>query len=122
MKIQTEKKEGVLILHIDEKLVSAPLTAEFKKKLLTFIVQQSPNLVVNLNQVQEIDSSGLGALLFGLRQAKRYGGVLKLAQLQPKVRQLIEIAQLARVFEIFDNEKQALRSFTLADGKQKQAN
>ena len=118
MKIQTEKKEEVVILRIDEKRVNASLSAELKKELLTLIVERSPNLVVNLKQVQDIDSSGLGALLFGLRQAKRYGGLLKLVQLQPRVQRLIDIAQLARVFEVFDDEEQAVKSFGVIDEEQ----
>jgi anti-sigma B factor antagonist len=69
------------------------------------------NIVINMDKVTTIDSSGIGELVSSYSFATNRGGRLKLAQLPPKVRDILHITQLITVFEVFDSEDEAVRSF-----------
>jgi len=72
----------------------------FKKALLRYIQKGKKVIVLDLGKVAFIDSSGLGALVFGLREARKRGGTLKLCHLQDQVRSIFEITRLNKIFEI----------------------
>jgi len=108
---ETEDIQGVRILRLLEPKLDSSQAADLKKELLGHVVQGHVNLVINLEKVTYVDSSGLGALLFGLRQARNNGGVLKLVRPQPDVLRLIQIARLDRTLEIFETESEAVASF-----------
>jgi len=61
------------------------------------------NLIVQLGQVRFIDSSGLGALLAGFKNAQRKSGNLLLVNVQPQVLSMFEMTRLNRVFEIYSD-------------------
>jgi anti-anti-sigma factor len=74
-------------------------------------------LVLDLKEVTSIDSTGLGMVAAKFLTLRRLGGDLKLLHLSPRGRQLLGITKLARVFESFDDEEEALRSFATPAGK-----
>ena len=108
MKFEKIQKEGVVVFRLKEKKIDSPLAPELKKELLTAVVHDSPNIIVDMSSVTYVDSSGLGALLFGLRQANRYRGNLVLLNPQPRVQKLIEIAHLSRALAVFEDEQTAI--------------
>lgn len=112
MKLEIKTIRGIKLIRVLERRLNSKLASRFKAELLVMIGQGDHNIVVNLERVKHIDSSGLGSLLFGLRQAKANGGVLKLASPQPNVLSLIRIARLEGVFEIFEDEEKAISSFS----------
>lgn len=65
-------------------------------------------VLLNLNEVQYVDSSGLGALTVSLSLLKRSGGVLRLVNVPPRMRELIRLTRLDRVIPIFTDEESAL--------------
>jgi anti-sigma B factor antagonist len=67
-----------------------------------------PVLVVNMAQVEFMDSSGLGTLVEALRWSRRNDGQLKLAGLSQAVRNIFEISRLDSVFQVYDTEAEAL--------------
>ncbi|MEJ2490319.1 MAG: STAS domain-containing protein [Desulfuromonadales bacterium] len=69
------------------------------------------NLVVDLQAVRFVDSSGLGALVSGFKNASSRNGNLKLAGLQLQVKSMFELTRLHRVFEIYTDTSEALASF-----------
>lgn len=77
------------------------LTANGKKKLL-----------LNLGDVTYIDSSGIGELVSGFTSVTNQGGQLKLLNLTKRVQELLQITKLYTVFEVFDDEAAAVRSFS----------
>ena len=95
MKFEKLQKEGVVIFRVKEKKIDSSLAPELKKELLTAVVHDTPKLIVDMASVSYVDSSGLGALLFGVRQANRYNGNLVILNIQPKVKKLIDIAHLS---------------------------
>ncbi len=69
------------------------------------------NMVVDLEAIDFLDSSGLGSLVAALRSVNKLNGDIKLASLQEPVRVIIELTRLHRVFEIFGNATDAVESF-----------
>ncbi len=69
------------------------------------------NVVLNLQQVDFIDSIGISTLVSGMKQLRARGGDLRLVGLQPSARSIFELMMLDKVFEIFDTEEQALKGF-----------
>ena len=111
MKFEKVVKDDIIILRILEPRVDSNMAPEFKKELLGHIVQDSPNMIIDLHEVEYMDSSGLGALLFGRRQADRFLGSLVVIRLTPRVQKLIDIAHLTQALTIFKTEDEAINSF-----------
>ncbi|HKO98009.1 MAG TPA: STAS domain-containing protein [Pyrinomonadaceae bacterium] len=69
------------------------------------------NILLNLNGVKNIDSSGIGELIANYTTVSRDGGQLKLLNLTEKIQNLLVITKLLTVFDSYDNEAEALNSF-----------
>lgn len=111
MNLTQEKINGCIVLCIKEERIDAHNSSDLKEAILHLIEQAEVNIIVQLEQVRFIDSSGLGALLSGYKNAAAKSGKLAIANLQPQVLSMFELTRLNRVFEIyadlseaFDNE------------------
>lgn len=69
------------------------------------------NVLLDLHQVEFIDSIGISTLVSGLKQLRARGGDLRLIGLQPSARAIFELMMLDRVFEIFETPEEALKGF-----------
>ena len=69
-------------------------------------------ILMNLSEVTYIDSSGIGELVSGFTTVTNHGGQLKLLGLSKRVKDLLQITKLYTVFEVFEDEAAAVRSFT----------
>jgi len=102
--------EGVLVVDCSGRVVFGEESAALRdmvKKLLA----QNPNIVMSLREVNYIDSGGLGTLVSLFTTARNAGGAVKLARLSKRVGELLQITKLFTVFEVFDDEETAARSF-----------
>ena len=111
MNLDIVKQDNLAIVRIGESELNSPKSPELKTELLRLVSEGYINILVNLGMVSYIDSSGLGALLFGRRQVAPLDGDLKLSCLSDNVIAMVKIAQLDRVFDIFDTEEEAVKSF-----------
>lgn len=68
----------------------------------------APRVVVNLSQVRYMDSSGVASLVEGLKASRDLGSRFILFGLSPSVREVLQLSRLIKVFEVYDNEEQAL--------------
>ncbi len=109
MRLYKHQDNNIVLVQALETRVDSNLAPDFKKELLASIVQDSPNIIIDLQNVEYMDSSGLGALLFGHRQAIHNKGIFVIINLKKQVKKLIEIAQLTRVLNICESEKQAIQ-------------
>jgi len=75
------------------------------------ISKGSKSILVNLGDVNYIDSSGLGELVSAYTSAKNQGAVLKLLKLTKKVHDLLQLTKLYTVFDIYDDEASAIASY-----------
>jgi anti-sigma B factor antagonist len=73
--------------------------------------QGSKRILLNLSEVKNVDSSGIGELIANYTTLSRDGGQLKLLKLTDKIRDLLVITKLLTVFDAFDDEAEALNSF-----------
>ena len=110
MDLSTETVGNILVIAPMFRHVDAANSKEFKEAIVPLLAQ-SGHVLIDLSEIQFLDSSGLGVLLSCLRHAKRGGGELKLCGLTRPVHVLFELVRMHRVFEIFPARDEALRSF-----------
>jgi len=97
------------VLSLKEERIDAHNSGELKDLFLKVLEEEAGcDLVIDLDQVQFIDSSGLGALLSGLKNAGLCSSGFILAGLQPRVRSIFELTRLHRVFDIYPKLEDAL--------------
>lgn len=111
MIVQIEEKDTAVLIHVQEERLDAHNSGELKAQMLNLFEEGKNNLVVNMENVRFVDSSGLGSLVSGFKNASARNGSLKLCGLQPQVKSMFELTRLHRVFEIFPNADDALNSF-----------
>src|SRR5580698_2677950 len=68
------------------------------------------NLVINLENVRYIDSTGLGVLIGGLKRVREHGGTVNLVCTNPQIRKIFDITGLVKIFGIFDSEDAAMKA------------
>ncbi len=90
--------------------LDASNVAQFKEAIQPHMADH-PCLVIDLSPVEFMDSSGLGAMLSVLKKIDLIHGDLKLCGLSRKVRALFELVRMQRIFEIFNDRQEALKSF-----------
>jgi anti-sigma B factor antagonist len=83
----------------------------FREKIRELVNNNSKKILLNLGDVTYIDSSGIGELVSGFTTVTNSGGQLKLVGLSKRVKDLLQITKLYTVFEAFEDEAQAVRSF-----------
>ncbi|HLO86824.1 MAG TPA: STAS domain-containing protein [Nostocaceae cyanobacterium] len=81
---------------------------QFRLKLQESITKLSRHIVVNLGQVNFIDSSGLTSLVAGMRDADRVKGSFRICNVHPEAKLVFEVTMMDTVFEIFETEEEAL--------------
>lgn len=99
--------EGIDIVALSGRLVMADVP-EVRQRLLQIVEQGNGKLVLNLEGVGFMDSSGLSVLVSVFKAARLKDGEVVLLRLTPTVRSLIELTRLQQIFEIFDDEATAL--------------
>ena len=113
MSFDKETKDGVTVIRVNHERLDSNLAPDLKAELLMLVDQDTTNILVDLTKVIYVDSSGLGALLFGLRQLRDSKGTLKILRANERVANLIRIAQLEDILINFIDEEEALQSFKL---------
>ncbi len=112
MKLREDTIDGVRVVRIEESRLDTNVSSELKTELLRLVENEGAvNLLIDLKLVEYVDSSGLGALLFGHRHVNANAGSLKLVNLNQKVKTLIRIANLESIFPNFEDEQHAIESF-----------
>jgi anti-sigma B factor antagonist len=72
--------------------------------------KRAPRVIVNLKDVRYIDSSGVASLVEGLKVSRNMNSRFMLYGLSPAAREVLELSRLIKVFEVYDNEEQALNA------------
>ncbi len=108
MNISTEVRDGRTILSLREERLDAHNSGELRDYLLSQLEAGGQQLIIDLSGVSFIDSSGLGALLSGFKNANLRSGSFVLSGLQSRVQSMFELTRLHRVFEIFPTVEDAL--------------
>jgi anti-sigma B factor antagonist len=104
----------VTILDLKGKMTLGEGDELLKDKINSLIHQGQKKLLLNLEGVPYIDSAGLGEIVRTYTTVSRQGGNLKLVNLTKRITDLLSITKLLTVFETFDSEAEALKSFQAA--------
>ena len=108
----TERQAGpVTVLDLTGKITLGDDQMLLKDKLQSLLHEGRKNVVLNLGQVTYVDSAGLGALVNGYITMTKDGGTLKLVNVTQKLQDLLSITKLLTVFDTYDTEEEATRSF-----------
>ena len=102
---------GVTILDLSGKITLGEGGVTLREEVRKLLAEGKKKIVLNLAEVNYIDSSGLGELVSAYTAVKNAGGELKLLNLTSKVRDLLVITKLVTVFDVKDNEAAAVSSF-----------
>lgn len=103
-----ENINGYTVISVQEERIDAHNSGELKEAILHLIEQGEINIVMQLERVRFIDSSGLGALLSGYKHAAAKSGRLALANMQQQVLSMFELTRLNRVFDIYADASEAV--------------
>jgi anti-sigma B factor antagonist len=78
--------------------------------LIEFREKRTPRVILNLHEVNYIDSSGVASLVEGLKASRDVGSRMILCGLSPIAREVLQLSKLLTIFEIYDNEEKALEA------------
>lgn len=109
LKINVEEKDGATLLRLDGE-VDVYTAPKLKSQIIDLVDQGRFKIVVDLEKVDFMDSSGLGVLVGGLKRVRSHDGAISLICSQENILKIFRITGLVKIFPIFDNEGQALQS------------
>jgi len=111
LNIAERRSDSVVILDLQGKIKLGEGNLELHQILRNLVEKGEKKILLNLADVSNVDSSGLGELIAGYATLQKNGGDLKLLNLTERVNELMVITKLLTVFDAFDDEAQAIASF-----------
>jgi anti-sigma B factor antagonist len=111
MQIDERKVGDVTILDLKGKLTLGDGDELLRNKINGLVQAGIKKIVLNLGEVPYIDSAGLGEIVRTYTTVKKQEGMLKLLNLTKRIQDLLTITKLVTVFDVFENEPDAVRSF-----------
>jgi anti-sigma B factor antagonist len=111
MKISSRQREGVTVLEPQGKITIGVGDVALRNAVHEAVGAGSKNILIDLSGVGTMDSSGIGELVATYTTVTNRGGKLKLLHLPPKIQDIMQVTQLITVFEVFDDEGEAIASF-----------
>lgn len=111
LEIRQREREGIVILDLAGRITVGEEAGRLRESLRELAAAGKVKVILNLAEVDYIDSTGLGALVMGYTSLAKAGGRLKLANLSRRNIELLVFTKLETVFEIFDSELDAVNSF-----------
>ncbi|MCZ2153894.1 MAG: STAS domain-containing protein [Bryobacterales bacterium] len=109
--VTTRRVDDVAVLDVSGRITLGESSSILRESLRECAASKHPNVLLNLEEVNYIDSSGIGELVSGYTNIRDAGGQLKLLNLTKRVKDLLQITKLYTVFEVFDDEAAAIQSF-----------
>jgi anti-sigma B factor antagonist len=113
--ITVRKTKDVCILDVEGRITIGEGASTLRETLRMLPKQGHSKLLLNLADATMIDSTGLGVLVAGFASITNQGGQLKLVKLTTRIRDLLLMTKLFTVFEVFEDEAGAVRSFSVAE-------
>ena len=101
----------VSVIDVAGRITLGEGASALRENIRGLVGKGNKKILLNLSDVSYIDSSGIGELVSGFTTVTNQGGVLKLLGLTKRVKDLLQITKLYTVFEVFDDEATAVRSF-----------
>jgi anti-sigma B factor antagonist len=111
MRLRTRAIGDVVVVDLDGKIAGGADYDVFVPALRSLVQSGHRKVVVNLDGISWINSTGLGILIAGFAEMQRSGGVLKLVKVSPRIQSLLAVTKLGNVFEAYSEEDEAVHSF-----------
>ena len=111
LKASSRQIDGVNIVDLNGRITLGEGSVILRDTVRDLLSKGSKHILLNLGNVTYIDSSGIGELVSAFTSVRNQGGELKLLNLTKKVHDLLQITKLYTVFDVKDDEAQAVQSF-----------
>jgi len=111
MKSQVRDQNDVRIIQLSGKITIGSGDVKIRELISTALDEGKGKVLLNLSGVSAIDSSGIGEMVACYTTVTKRGGQLKLLKLSPKINDILQVTQLITVFDVFDEEAEAIASF-----------
>jgi anti-sigma B factor antagonist len=111
LKVSTRQVDGVSIVDCSGRITLGEGSVVLRDTVKDLLGKGQKKILLNLGDVNYIDSSGIGELVSAYTTAKNQGGELKLLKLTKKVHDLLQITKLYTVFDVKDDETAAVKAF-----------
>jgi anti-sigma B factor antagonist len=111
MKTTVRSVGQVSVVELSGKITIGEGDVVLRDKVLELLNGGNSKILLSLEKVSYMDSAGIGELVACFKKAREKGGTVKLLKPSGKVEDLLQLTKLWEVFEIFDEEKQAIASF-----------
>jgi len=111
LKITSREVEGVAVLALEGRIVLGEESNALRENVKKLLAENKKDIVLTMDNVTYIDSAGLGTLVAAHHSARSQGAALKLSNLGSKFQEVLQVTRLLTVFEVFDSEAAAVRSF-----------
>jgi anti-sigma B factor antagonist len=111
LEIAEREREGIIILDLKGRVTAGDEAGSFRQAVEKAAATAEPRLILNLQQVDYIDSTGLGAMVMCSSLLNRAGGRTKLLNLNRRSMELLVMTKIDTIFEAFDDEVEAVNSF-----------
>ena len=112
MKISTRQVDGITIVDCSGRITLGEGSVTLRDTVGQLLSKDQKKILLNLGDVNYIDSSGIGELVSAYTTVRKQGGDLKLLNLTKKVHDLLQITKLYTVFDVKDDEVAAVKSFS----------
>ncbi len=111
LEVNTRKDANVVIVDLSGRITLGKDSGQLRETIRELLIKGHKKILLNLEDVDYVDSAGLAELVSGLTATASRGGVLKLLKAQKRVLEVMRLTRLSSVFETFNNEAEALQSF-----------
>jgi anti-sigma B factor antagonist len=111
LKFSIRLSEGIVVVDLVGRIMIGESSSALSMVLHTLVEEGKRRVLLNLADVTALDSTGLGTLVAGYATFEKAAGRLKLLNLSPKIAELLTVTKLYIVFDIFDDEAEAVASF-----------
>jgi anti-sigma B factor antagonist len=112
MKISTRQIDGITIVDCSGRITLGEGSVTLRDTVSQLLTKNQKKILLNLGDVNYIDSSGIGELVSAFTTVRKQGGDLKLLNLTKKVHDLLQITKLYTVFDVKDDEAAAVKAFS----------
>ncbi len=112
LKMTNREVNGVTIVALEGRIVLGEESNALRERVKSLLSNNQRNIVLNMDNVTYIDSAGLGTLVASHHSAKSQGASLRLSNLGSKFQEVLQVTKLLTVFEVYDSEAAAIRSFS----------
>jgi anti-sigma B factor antagonist len=111
LEITQREREGIAVLDLEGRITAGSEAAVFRERVEALQAGGKTSVILNMAAVDYVDSTGLGALVMLATRLRKTGGNMKLLNVNRRNIELLVMTKLSTIFEIFDDEQDAVNSF-----------